>query len=256
MFTIRAIGVAVLSLGCALLVSANEPPPKKPNPPKQNPQPQQQQQMQQQQHKLTPQQQQQQQVAMLAQQQQVAQLRGLQQLQMLGLRSMWANYLLSRMQMPFVPGFAPGYAYLPNYLPNMYRNPGMGGYPVMQPTAPGTAPTTPAGYSRELVLEMSDTTTYSQLRPGSVTQYQPAKSDALKVGQYINVLAKNDATAAKPGTWSFPALITAIDDGDPKKLTVMAKLDSTQADFTPDNKIVTGVSIRAQAGAAAPKAAN
>ncbi len=130
-------------------------------------------------------------------------------------------------------------------MPNM----GMGRYPYMppnglgQPTTPGTSM---GGFSRELVLELSDTTTFSQLRPGTLTQYQPAKSDALKVGQTISVLVKNDPTGNKLGSWSFPAQITAIDDGNPKKLTVMAKLDPSQGEFDPINKIITAVSIRAQ----------
>jgi hypothetical protein len=75
------------------------------------------------------------------------------------------------------------------------------------------------------------------------------------VKQFITVLAKNDATADKPGSWSFPAQITAIEDGDPKKITVMAKLDPAQGEFTPANKIITAVSIRAQAAVAQNKAA-
>lgn len=241
MFIVRALFVALLVFGIGCLASANEPQPKKPNPPKPNPQ-----QPQQSQQQLQPQQQRQLQLQQqqAAQRQMLAalrleQLQALRQTRLFMLEGIWNQYMMSRFRTPFVPTFAPPYAYLPNYLPAMRNN----------PTMPGTTPppaTSMAGFSRELVLELASATTYSQLKPGSTTQYQPAISDALKVGQVISVLAKNDPTAEKPGTWSFPCQITAIDDGDPKKLTVMAKLDPAQGEFNPDGKVITAVTIRAQ----------
>ncbi len=231
MFTVRALVVGLLVFGLGRLALANEPQPKKPNPPKPNPQQQQQLQRERQQQQQRLQQQQQLLTAL-----RLEQYQALQQMRLFMLEGMWNRYMLTRLRTPFVPAFAPPYAYLPNYLPGMTNNP-------TTPTAPATSM---AGFSRELVLELASTTTYSQLRPGSLTQYQPATADALKVGQVISVLAKNDPKANKPGTWSFPAQITAIDDGDPKKLTVMAKLDAAQEGFTPDNKIITAVTIRQQ----------
>ena len=146
----------------------------------------------------------------------------------------------------YPPGFP--YPYMP-YIPILTAfQPYLPYYPQTYNTNTNTAQpaTSMAGLDRELVLPLASDAALSQLKPGSLTVYQPAQFDALKPQQLVTVLVKPEKPTDRPLTWTLTARVVAAEDGAPRQLTLLAKLDPAQGEFDPAMKVITAVTIKAQ----------
>lgn len=146
------------------------------------------------------------------------------------------HYAYPHYNMPYIPLLTSFYPYMPWY-PMPYN---------ATPTGVAQAPTSMSGLDRELVLPLAGDATLSQLKPGTLTAYQPAKFEALKAEQIVTVLVKPEKPTDKPITWTLYAKVIAVEDGDPRQLTLMAKLNPGQGEFDPAKKVIAAVTIKAQ----------
>jgi hypothetical protein len=155
--------------------------------------------------------------------------------------------------------------YHPNYNPSMWwTSPWLYSRPPVRPayptpwwsypyagvnpgyTPPGTTPTdSMSGNQKEVILDVAKIATIHAPKAGG--GYQPTKFDALKADQTVTVLVKS---ADKPATWTLVGKVISFEAGDPSKLTMLARLEPTQAEFDPTGKFVTAVTIRPTAAVA------